>query len=371
MTDTPDTDLFSPVDLGPYRLTNRIVMAPLTRSRAVNGVANAMMADYYRQRAGAGLIVSEGVTVSPQAVGYAHTPGIWTDQQTESWRTVTQAVHDAGGRIFAQLWHVGRISHPDLQPDGGDPVAPSAIRAEAIAFTADGKQPTTLPRALRADELPGIVADYERAARNALAAGFDGVEIHAANGYLLDEFLRDGANQRQDQFGGSIENRLRFPLQVIRAVAAICDNGRTGVRISPVSHANGLSDSNPQPVFSALVEALNGIDLGYLHVVEGETGGPREVAGGFDLNLLRQAFKGTYIANNGYDRDLALAVRQQDRADLIAFGRPFISNPDLVARLEQDAPLNPLQNGTVYGGGAEGYVDYPTLDQAQDQAKRG
>jgi N-ethylmaleimide reductase len=359
--DNTTTDLFSPIALGPYALKNRIVMAPLTRARAPKGVATRLTQEYYSQRATAGLIISEGLNISPQAVGYAFTPGIWTTEHIKSWRPVTSAVHGDGGRIFAQLWHVGRVSHPDLQLGGVLPVAPSAVRPDVDAFTAEGKKPAKTPRALRIDELPGIVADYEQAARNALDAGFDGVEIHAANGYLLDQFMRDGANQRTDAYGGSVENRIRLTLEVTRAVAAICDGGRTGLRISPLNTASDLSDSNPEPVFTALVDQLNDIVLAYLHVVEGVTGGSRTVEGGFDLNVLRQRFKGLYMANNGYGRDLALSARRSNTADLIAFGRPYIANPDLVTRLERGAPLNPLDGATAYGGGAEGYIDYPFL----------
>lgn len=360
-TNIPETDLFSPVEIGPYALTSRIVMAPLTRARSPESTATSMMQEYYAQRASAGLIISEGLNISPQAVGYAFTPGIWTAEQVQSWRSVTSAVHDKGGRIFAQLWHVGRVSHPDLQLGGSLPVAPSAVRPNVEAFTAKGKKPALTPRALRIDELPGVVADYEQAARNALEAGFDGVEIHAANGYLLDQFMRDGANKRTDAYGGSVENRIRLTLEVTKAVAAICDGGRTGLRISPVSTASDLSDSNPEPVFTALVDELNNVDIAYLHVVEGVTGGSRSVEGGFDLNILRQRFNGLYMANNGYDLDLALSARRSNSADLIAFGRPYIANPDLVTRLEQGAPLNPLDGATAYGGGAEGYIDYPFL----------
>ncbi len=360
-TNVPETDLFSPIEIGPYALTNRIVMAPLTRARSPEGIATSMMQEYYTQRASAGLIISEGLNISPQAVGYAFTPGLWTTEQIESWRPVTSAVHDKGGRIFAQLWHVGRVSHPDLQLGGLLPVAPSAVRPNVDAFTAEGKKPVKTPRALRVDELTEIVADYEQAARNALDAGFDGVEIHAANGYLLDQFMRDGANQRTDAYGGAVENRIRLTLEVTRAVAAICDGGRTGLRISPLNTASDLSDSNPEPVFTALVDQLNDIVLAYLHVVEGVTGGSRTVEGGFDLNVLRQRFKGLYMANNGYGRDLALSARRSNTADLIAFGRPYIANPDLVTRLERGAPLNPLDGATAYGGGAEGYIDYPFL----------
>ncbi|GGP70318.1 alkene reductase [Shewanella algicola] len=361
MINTPENDLFSPVVVGPYILKNRIIMAPLTRARSAESIATSMMQEYYTQRSSAGLIISEGLNISPQAVGYAFTPGLWTAEQIESWRPVTAAVHDKGGRIFAQLWHVGRVSHPDVQLGGELPVAPSAVRPDVEAFTAGGKKPALIPRALGIDELPGIVADFEQAAHNALVAGFDGVEIHAANGYLLDQFMRDGANRRTDAYGGVVENRIRLTLEVTKAVAAICNGGRTGLRISPISTANGLSDSNPEPVFKALVDQLNDIDLAYLHVVEGITRGPRIVKGGFDLDILRQRFKGIYMANNGYDRDLAFAARHNDTADLIAFGRHYIANPDLVTRLELNLSLNPLDNATAYGGGAAGYTDYPFL----------
>jgi len=360
-----DTDLFSPVRLGPYQLANRIVMAPLTRSRAGDGdVPRAMTAEYYAQRASAGLIISEAAPISPQGKGYAWTPGIYSEAQVAGWRVVTDAVHAKGGRIFLQLWHVGRISHPDLQPGGVLPVAPSAIRPDVETFTEQGKKAAVTPRALTLEELPGIIEDYRHAAENALKAGFDGVEVHGANGYLLDQFLRDGANARTDAYGGSIDNRIRLMLEVVAAVVSVWGGERVGLRLSPVSTVNDLVDINPEPLFTTLVERLNAFGLAYLHVVEGVTGGPREVENGFDLGILRRTFKGLYMANNGYTLDMAKQTRRNDAADLIAFGRPFISNPDLVERLRLGAPLAPLDPATLYGGDAKGYTDYSNLDAA-------
>lgn len=360
------SDLFEPVKLGPYELTNRVVMAPLTRSRATpDGVPTALMARYYGQRASAGLIISEATNISMQGRGYAFTPGLYTNAQVEGWRPVTQAIHDGGSRIFAQLWHVGRISHPSLQPEGGLPVAPSAIRPNVKAFTATGFEPCVTPRALEAAEIPGIIEDYRHATRKALDAGFDGVEIHAANGYLIEQFLRDSTNTRTDAYGGSRENRLRLLLEVTEAVTAICGAERTGIRLSPLTPANDIGpDSDPLATYGLVVERLNAFGLAYMHVIEGATRGPREVENGFDMQILRRAFKGTYIANNGYTLDLALKARHENLADLVAFGRPFIANPDLVERLRKRAPLNQPDQATFYGGGAEGYTDYPFLDSA-------
>ncbi len=355
------TDLFQPVRLGAIDLRNRAVMAPLTRSRTGSaGIPGAMNATYYAQRATAGLIIAEATQISQQGQGYAYTPGIITPEQVAGWRQVTDAVHAAGGRIVLQLWHVGRISHPSLQPDGALPVAPSAIKPEGQAFTESGFAPFVTPRALETDEIPGIVEDYRRAARNAQEAGFDGVEIHAANGYLIDQFLRDGTNQRTDRYGGSIENRTRLLLEVTEAVTSVWGSERTGLRISPVSPANDIRDSNPQALFDHAVAALAPFNLAYLHVVEGSTGGSRD-AQGFDFGALRSAFHGAYMANNGYDLPLAQAALREGRADAIAFGRPFIANPDLVERLRTGAPLNEPQKETFYGGDEHGYTDYPAL----------
>ena len=353
--------LFAPYTLGTLTLANRIIMAPLTRNRAGAGfVPSVLAASYYAQRASAGLIISEATQVSAQGQGYQDTPGLYTAQHVAGWRKVTDAVHAENGRIFAQLWHVGRISHVDLQPGGGAPVAPSAIRANTKTFVNNSFNEVSEPRALTLEELPGIVNDFRQAAANAIAAGFDGVEIHGANGYLLEQFIKDGANQRTDAYGGSIENRARLLLEVVRAVVEEVGADRTGVRISPVSPANDISCSDPQSQYNYITEQLNALGIVYLHVVEGATGGARDI-GTFDYDALRARFKQTYLANNGYTLDLAKAHLNEAKADLIAFGRPFISNPDLVERLRTGAPLAVLNPATLYGGGAAGYIDYPTL----------
>jgi N-ethylmaleimide reductase len=364
----PETgsDLFEPVQLGPLRLANRIVMAPLTRSRADdNGVPRLLMAEYYAQRASAGLIIAEGTNISPQGRGYALTPGLYSGAQVEGWRAVTQAVHARGGRIFPQLWHVGRISHPSLQPGGALPVAPSAIRPNATSYTGCGFEPCVTPRALSAQEIPNLIDDYRKAARNALAAGFDGVEIHGANGYLIEQFLRDSTNKRTDAYGGSRENRARLLLEVAAAVARVCGGERVGIRLSPLSSVNGADlDSDPAATYGYVVDRLNELHLAYIHVIEGMTQGAREVPGGFDLQCLRRSFNGCYMANNGYDLALASKARQQGLADLISFGRLYIANPDLVERFRRGAPLNVPDRATFFGGGAAGYTDYPTLDRS-------
>lgn len=355
------TTSFQPYDLGPITLANHIVMAPLTRNRAGAGlVPNELAATYYAQRATAGLLITEATQISAQAQGYQDTPGIYTQAQIDGWRKVTDAVHAKGGRIFVQLWHVGRISHVDLQPGGAAPVAPSAIRAGSKTFVNNGFTDVSEPRALELQEIPGIIDDFRKAAANAIAAGFDGVEIHGANGYLLEQFLKDGANQRNDEYGGSVENRARLLLEVTAAVKDEIGAERTGVRISPVSPANAISCSDPQPQYDYLAEQLDALGIVYLHVVEGATGGPRDVSP-FDYDALRRRFKNTWIGNNGYDLALASTQLAQGKADLFAFGRPFISNPDLVERLKTGAPLAPLNPETLYGGGAQGYTDYPSL----------
>jgi N-ethylmaleimide reductase len=367
---TTQSDLFQPVRLGPYQLANRIVMAPLTRTRAgADGVPRRLMAAYYAQRATAGLIIAEGTNISPQGRGYAFTPGIYTTVQVEAWRPITEAVHHLGGKIFVQLWHVGRVSHPSLQPGGARPVAPSAIRPAATTYTEAGFQHCVTPRALETEEIPAILDDYRRAARNALTAGFDGVEIHAANGYLIEQFLRDSTNKRTDSYGGSLNNRARLLLEVTKAVTAVCGGARTGIRLSPVTPANDIGpDSDPEATYTSVVEWLNEYNVAYIHVIEGATQGPREVPGGFDFQVLRHAFRGLYIANNGYDLDLAVRAREQNLADLIAFGRLYISNPDLVERLRLHAPLNAPDRETFFGGGPTGYTDYPFLPHAHHAA---
>jgi N-ethylmaleimide reductase len=353
--------LFDPVRLGDIALANRIAMAPLTRNRAGPGrVPSPLAATYYAQRAGAGLIVSEATQISPLGQGYLDTPGIYSREQIEGWKAVTKAVHAAGGKIVVQLWHVGRVSHVSLLPPGEVPVAPSAVQAKTKTFTAKGFEDVSEPRALRLDELPGIVADYRRAAANAIEAGFDGVEIHAANGYLLDQFLRDGINRRTDAYGGSIENRARLLLEVTRGVVAEIGAGRTGIRLSPVTPANDAADSDPQPLFNHVADELGKLGLAFVHVIEGATGGPRDVAP-FDYAALRERAKAPWVVNNGYSRQMAMDVVATGAADVVAFGRPFIGNPDLVDRLRRDAPLAESDRATFYGGGAEGYTDYPSL----------
>ncbi len=356
-----DNMLFDPYPLGPTTLSNRIVMAPMTRSRAGAGlVPNELAATYYSQRASAGLLITEATQVSAQAQGQQDTPGLYTQAQIEGWRKVTDAVHAKGGRIFAQLWHVGRIAHVDVQPDRAAPVAPSAIRAQARTFVNNGFVEVSQPRALELHEIPGIVADFRQAAANAIGAGFDGVEIHGGNGYLLEQFIKDGANQRTDAYGGSVENRARLLLEVAEAIAEEIGADRTGVRVSPVSTLNGVTCSDPRSQYNYIAERLDALGIVYLHVVEGTPGGARDALP-FDYAALRQRFRGTYLANNGYSLDLARQGLAEGKADLFAFGRPFISNPDLVAKLKTGAALLPLNPAKLYGGGAEGYTDYPTM----------
>lgn len=361
------TDLFSPLRLGRYDLKNRIAMAPLTRNRAGAGnVPTDLMAEYYGQRAEAGLIIAEATQIVPEGQGYQDTPGIHSPEQVAGWRKVTDAVHAKGGRIFLQLWHVGRVSHNSLQPGGQAPVAPSAIRAKTKTFVNGGFVDVSEPRALDAAEIPAIIAAYGRAAENAIAAGFDGVEAHGANGYLLDQFLRDGSNHRTDEYGGSIQNRAKVMLGAMRAIVDAVGPDRSAIRISPVTPANDAADSNPQPVFEYVVEELNKLAPAYIHVIEGSTGADRNFGAGFDYQALRKRYNGVWIVNNGYDLAMAQAALQQGNADMIAFGRPFIANPDLVQRLRQNAPLNAVERATLYGGGAKGYTDYPTLEQAAE-----
>ncbi len=357
--------LFDSYRLGDLTLANRIVMAPLTRNRAAPGfVPTDLTAEYYAQRASAGLIITEASQISQQGQGYQDTPGIYSKEQVAAWRKVTDAVHAKGGRIFIQLWHVGRVSHVSLQPGGAAPVAPSAITAKTKTFVNNAFAETSAPRALELSEIPGIIADYRRAAANAIEAGFDGVEVHGANGYLLDQFLRDGANTRTDSYGGSIENRARLLLEVMDAVIAEIGAGRTAVRLSPVTPANDLTDSDPQALFNYVVEQLETRHPVYVHVIEGATGGPRDVAPAFSFEELRRRFTGAWMVNNGYDLALAEKAVESGVADLVAFGRLFIANPDLVERLRRGAPLAQLDQATLYGGGAKGYTDYPVLEVA-------
>lgn len=364
------TTLFDPLRLGNIPLDNRIVMAPLTRDRAGPGqVPTALMAEYYRQRASAGLIVTEASQVCAEGQGYLDTPGIYNAAQVAGWRRVTDAVHAAGGKIVIQLWHVGRISHVSLQPGGIAPVSSTAVAAVGKTFTKDGFVDVSTPRALRTDELPGVVAAYRHAARCAIEAGFDGVEVHGANGYLLEQFLRDSINDRGDAYGGPIENRARLLLEVMAAIVDEIGAGRTGIRLSPVTPANGAGpDSDPAALYGHVVDQLAALKIAFVHVIEGQTGGARDFAP-FDFAALHGRFKrahphGGWIVNNGYDRALADAALASGAADLVAFGRPFIANPDLVRRLRDGLPLAQLNRATLYGGGAEGYTDYPAFEEA-------
>ena len=354
------SDLFSPVKLGSIAMSNRMVMAPLTRNRSsMEGVPQDINVTYYEQRATAGLIITEATPISALGHGYPLLPGIYTDAQVAGWKKVTDAVHAKGGKIVIQLWHVGRISHPSLL-NGSTPVAPSAVKPAGKAFTFKGLEDYVEPRALDAEELPGIVADYVHATQCALKAGFDGVEIHAANGYLLDQFLRDGSNKRSDIYGGSIENRARFLMQVTKAVVETIGSDKVGLRLSPVNPFNDMKDSNPQAVFNYVTEQLNQFNLAYLHVVEGGIHGGGE-ADPFDFESMRKLCKSPYMANLSYDKARGNAAIASGHADAVAYGVPFIANPDLVERFRQDAALNEADSKSFYGGTEKGYTDYPTL----------
>jgi N-ethylmaleimide reductase len=365
------TTLFDPIKLGSIAAANRIAMAPLTRNRAgVGQVPSDLMAQYYAQRASAGLIISEASQICPEGQGYLDTPGIYSAEQITAWKAVTHAVHAAGGKIVVQLWHVGRISHVSLQPGGVVPVSSTSRVAHTKTFTTEGFVPVSAPRALGIEEMPALIASYVHAAHSAIEAGFDGVEVHGANGYLLDQFLRDSINDRTDAYGGSIAHRARLLLEVMTAVTAAIGADRTGLRLSPVTPVNDAGqDSNAQALFNHVVEQLAPLKLAFLHLIEGQTGGARDIAP-FDFEALRARYKsghasGVWMVNNGYNRAMALDAVASGRADMVAFGRPFISNPDLVRRLHDDAPLNALDANTLYGGGAAGYTDYPALDAAR------
>lgn len=354
-------NLFDPLKLGALSLSNRIVMAPLTRNRAAEGgVPQPINVIYYAQRASAGLIISEATPISAMAHGYPALPGIYTNEQVAGWKNVTDAVHAKGGKIVIQLWHVGRISHPSLLPNNVLPLAPSAIKPAGKAFTYQGLVDYVEPRALEATELPSIVADYVHATQCALDAGFDGVEVHSANGYLLDQFLRDGSNKRTDNYGGSFENRARLLMEVTQAVIAVAGADRVGVRLSPVNPFNDMKDSNPQALFNYVTESLNQFNLAYLHVVEGGIHGGG-IADPFDFDAMRKLFKGAYIANLSYDKARGNAAIASGHADAVAYGVPFIANPDLVERFKADAPLNEADASSFYGGSEKGYTDYPFM----------
>jgi N-ethylmaleimide reductase len=363
-SDTEQPTLFSPFALGGIPLNNRIVMAPMTRSRALDGnVANPLAATYYTQRASAGFILTEATQVSPQGVGYIRTPGIYSSEQVAGWKRITDAVHRVGGTIFAQLWHVGRVSHPDFH--GGElPIAPSALPVDGEAFTTNGKVKIPTPRALETSEIHGIVDQFRRGAENAKAAGFDGIELHGANGYLLDQFLRDGSNHRTDGYGGSLRNRVRLPIEVAEAAVEVFGAERVGYKLSPYFAGYSMSDSNPIETFTHIAKELNALQLGYLHVSEA-IAGPMKVEGTVRATpYIRNAFEGALIVNGGYDRATGDAAIRNGEADLVAFGVPFLANPDLPRRYRQGAPLNAPDAATFYAGEEKGYIDYPALVQS-------
>ena len=356
-----ENNLFSAVTIGNLKLNNRMVMAPMTRNRAAEGaIPQAMNVEYYRQRASAGLIITEASQVSEYGVGYPATPGIYNEQQVAGWQKITDAVHKEQGQIFLQLWYCGRISHPDLLPDKQLPVAPSAIKPEGEAITYEGMKAFVEPRALETNEIKEIVSQYKNAAQMAKKAGFDGVEIHAANGYLIDQFLRDGSNQRSDEYGGNEENRMRFLNEIIDAVFEVWDSKSVGIRLTPENSFNSMSDSDPQAHFNYFISQLNARNLAYLHLLEGDMmGGASKV----DYRALRDAYNGIYIANNGYDKDRAQTAIKNGDCDLVAFGVPFLANPDLVYRYKNNLQLNDADQNTFYGGDETGYTDYPFAEQ--------
>lgn len=363
------TTLFDPIDLGALHLENRIAMAPLTRSRAIEGeVPNPLAVEYYAQRASVGLIISEATQISRSGQGYPNTPGIFTDAQIAGWKAITEAVHAKGGKMVAQLWHVGRVSVSDYQPDGLPGFAPSAIAAVGKTMKPDFSMTEfETPRALTIEQIEAIVGEYAQAATNAIKAGFDGVEIHAANGYLIDQFLKDGSNQRDDRYGGSVENRARFMLEVTAAVVAAIGADRTGIRLSPSNGANGTMDSDPASIFLHAAAALKPFGLAYLHLIEGEPDTPMSIKGGAPqlAAQIRDAFGGPLMLNGGLTRELAEAAMAEGRADMVSVGVPVLANPDLVERWKQNAPLNAPDKATFYGGGAEGYTDYPFLQTVE------
>lgn len=352
--------LFEPVQLGAVQLPNRVLMAPLTRQRAKSdGTPTDLIATHYQQRASAGLIITEMTVVSAHGRAYLNAPGMYQDSHREGWRRVTEAVHQAGGRIFAQLAHAGRISHPSLLPGNAIPVAPSAVRPAGHVYTSSGKQPYVTPHALQTGEIAAVVQEFAAAARMAQEAGFDGVELHAANGYLLDQFLRDGTNQRTDAYGGSPEKRARFLMEVTQAVANVWGAGRVGVRLSPFNAFNDMLDSNPRQSFPVFAGALAAFGLAYLHVIE-----PAGGASGRLTPRMRELFGGPLIGNGGFDTKAAAAAIGSGEAEAISFGVPFLANPDLPARLAGNLPLNTPDPSTFYGGDARGYIDYPAYSQA-------
>jgi len=363
--------LFQPIKLGNLVVPNRVFMAPLTRNRArADGAANELAATYYAQRASAGLILSEATQIMAMGKGYLDTPAIDSDDHVAAWRPITDAVHAAGGRIFCQLWHVGRISHVSLLPGGAQPLSASAVRANAKTFTADGFVDVSEPRAIEEAEIEPLIVQYAHAANQALRAGFDGVEIHAANGYLLDQFMQDGVNKRDDAYGGSIENRARLVLAVVDRIVREIGSDRVGIRLSPLGESNDISDSDPEALFTHVYRALDERDLAYLHVIEGMGGVDPQSEKFALIKALRKHWNGFYVANGGYTGDLARTMIEAGHAHAVAFGKPFIANPDLPMRLLKGLPLNEGNQQTYYGGGAEGYVDYPFATLARDEGDR-
>ncbi len=358
------TSLYDPIDIGDLRLRNRVFMAPLTRNRAMpDGTPGPLTETYYRQRSSAGLIISEGVQISPMGKGYINTPGLYLPEHVAGWRKIVDGVHEEGGRIFLQLWHVGRISHSSLLPNNAAPVAPSAVRAGSETVTAAGFVDVSEPRALSLGEIESTINDYRTAAANAKRAGFDGVEIHAANGYLIDQFLQSRSNLRTDRYGGSVSNRVRFLAEVTRAVLDVWDRSRVGVRLSPRGTFNDMGDDNPQATFTAAAGELRALGIGTLHMVEASPGdkpASPEFRSLFDR--IRREWPGVYIAAGGFDGPSGEAAVAQGRADAIAYGRAFIANPDLPKRLKHRAPLNEPDQATFYGGTERGYIDYPEWD---------
>ncbi|MBI1274542.1 alkene reductase [bacterium] len=346
--------LFTPIQLAEKTLSNRLAMAPMTRSRAdADGIQPAMAADYYTQRATAGLIITEATAISKQGSGYPNIPGIWNDAQVNAWKPVADAVHAQGGSIFMQLFHTGRIGHISLM--GETPVAPSAIAADGQVMTADySMQDFPTPRALKDEEIEGIVRQFAHAAANAEKAGFDGIEIHAANGYLLDQFLRDGSNRRQAPYGGSVENRYRLLKQVTEAAIAVWGDGKVGVRLSPTNGFNSMQDSNPMDTFTQTAAMLNGLPLAYLHIVESKSEESALISA-----AIRKAYTGVLMLNGGYLKERAEQALEQKKADMISIGAPYIANPDLLSRLHHNWPLAQPDQPTFYSGGAKGYTDYP------------
>ncbi|MCX6074096.1 MAG: alkene reductase [Campylobacterales bacterium] len=354
-------DLFSSIQIGKYNLKNRIFMAPMTRCRSLhNNIPNEMMADYYSQRASAGLIITEATQISTKGIGYPYTPGIHTPEQVQGWRKVTNAVHDKGGKIFLQLWHVGRISHP-VYHNGELPVAPSAIKPAGSIYTYEGMKEFVVPHALSTDEIKNVVQDYVAGAKNAIEAGFDGVEIHGANGYLIDQFLRDGTNHREDSYGGSIERRARFLFEIVEGITSAIGSDKTGLRLSPSGTFNDMKDSDPQKHFTYICEKLNGFDLAYLHIIDALDGDIRHGANVVELSLLREAYKGVLVANGGYDKERGDLVIKNGEADAISFASLFLANPDLPERFKANAQLNVPNSDTFYTQDEKGYLDYPIL----------